>query len=109
MVCFWGCPTQPEKEKGKAPVFERVSGGDLPELSDDLDRESLQKAVERSLAYYSRVPKDEMYSFGDEKVSVDVLKESLLLFLELVQNDRLTRADIAESFAPAGIVRREEY
>jgi membrane-bound lytic murein transglycosylase A len=98
LVCFWGCPTQPEKEKGKAPVFERVSGGDLPEFFDDLDRELLQKAVERSLTYYSRVSKDEVYSFGDEQVSVDVLRESLLLFLELLQNNRLTRADIEEAF-----------
>ena len=73
---------------------------ELPSLLDDLDSPSLEAAIERSLQYYSRFPAG-IHRFGNRRVSAVEMRESLLLFLEIVrQTDapELRAKKIRESF-----------
>jgi len=46
-------PAAPPKE---APPLAAVPQADLPEFLDDLDRESLVRALRKSLEYFARIP-----------------------------------------------------
>ncbi|MGE5855148.1 MAG: murein transglycosylase A [Syntrophaceae bacterium] len=86
-------PPPPPKE---GPPLAAVSGGDLPGFRDDLDRESLVRALRKSLEYYARLPERTVYRMGDQRFTARDMKESLQAFL-----------DIAESGdSPAAIERR---
>ncbi|MGE5843991.1 MAG: murein transglycosylase A, partial [Syntrophaceae bacterium] len=86
-------PPPPPKE---GPPLAAVSGGDLPGFRDDLDRESLVRALRKSLEYYARLPERTVYRIGDQRFTARDMKESLQAFL-----------DIAESGdSPAAIERR---
>ena len=86
-------PAPPQKE---LPPLAAVSGGDLPGFRDDLDRESLVRALQKSLEYYARLPERTAYRMGDQRFTARDMKESLQAFL-----------DIAESGdSPAAIERR---
>ncbi len=54
-------PPPPQKE---GPPLAAVTGGDLPVFRDDLDRESLARAVRKSLEYYARLPERTTYRMG---------------------------------------------
>ncbi len=86
-------PPPPPKE---GPPLAAVSGSDLPGFRDDLDRESLVRALRKSLEYYARLPERTAYRMGDQRFTARDMKESLQAFL-----------DIAESGdSPAAIERR---
>ncbi|MGE5800083.1 MAG: murein transglycosylase A [Syntrophaceae bacterium] len=86
-------PAPPPKE---GPPLAAVSGEDLPGFRDDLDRESLVRALRKSLEYYARLPERTVYRMGDQRFTARDMKESLQAFL-----------DIAESGdSPAAIERR---
>ena len=70
-------------------------------MDDDLDTESLVLAVSRSLEYYDRLPSGWQYRIGNTLYSVQELKESLLLFLNICLNtasDEDRDAKIRETF-----------
>lgn len=61
-----------------------VSSEKIPFHMDDLDRESLMAASEKSLQYYDGVKGTTTYLFGERRVTVDELKESLHAFREII-------------------------
>ena len=79
-------------------VFELVPAEKLPTFDDDLDSESLQKAIQTSLTYFKRVPGNQQFTIGDVELSADVLKASLLHFLKLLEGNRLNRDAVAQDF-----------
>ena len=88
----------PPKEPSKTAVFERVPRDKLPKFEDDLDSESLQKAIVNSLAYFERVPGNQKFTLGNIEISAEVLKTSLLHFLKLLEGNRLDGDSVAQSF-----------
>jgi membrane-bound lytic murein transglycosylase A len=86
-------PPPPQKE---GPPLAAVTGSDLPVFRDDLDRESLVRAVRKSLEYYARLPERTTYRMAAERFTVRDMKESLEAFLKIVE----------ASDSPAAIERR---
>lgn len=56
----------------------------IPFHIDDLDRESLMAASEKSLRYYDGIKGTTTYPFGERRVTVNELKESLRAFREIM-------------------------
>jgi len=78
---FTGCVAKVEKPGvSLVPITAR----EYPSLVDDLDRETLELAVARSLEYYERLPEMRVYRFGDNDYTIKELKESLLEFREIM-------------------------
>jgi membrane-bound lytic murein transglycosylase A len=86
-------PPPPQKE---GPPLAAVTGSDLPLFRDDLDRESLARAVRKSLEYYARLPERTAYRMASERFTARDMKESLEAFLKIVE----------ASDSPAAIERR---
>jgi membrane-bound lytic murein transglycosylase A len=86
-------PPPPQKE---GPPLAVVTGGDLPVFRDDMDRESLARAVRKSLEYYARLSERTTYRMAAERFTVRDMKQSLGAFLEIVET----------SDSPATIERR---
>lgn len=66
---FWG---------GAGQAFD----GKVPEFKDDLDRDSLHRAIHRSLEFLQRLPPDRAVGGWPTKITAQDVKESLLLFME---------------------------
>ena len=79
-------PPVPPPIAKEMPPLAAVTGSDLPDFRDDLDRESLARAVRKSLDYYVRMPVRLSYRMGDERYSVSDMKESLAAFLEIIES-----------------------
>jgi len=92
-----GC-SQPPKEPAKAATFELVAREKLPGFEDDLDPRSLRTAVEQSLHFFNRIPADQTFSLGETQLSAEVLKASLLTFLELLDANRLSSESVTKAF-----------
>lgn len=76
-------PPPPPQER--PPLFA-VAGSDLPDFRDDMDRESLARALRKSLEYYARLPERTTYRMGDQRFTVRDMKESLEAFLAIVES-----------------------
>ena len=88
-------PAPPPPQK-VGPPLAIVTGSDLPAFRDDLDRESLARAVRKSLEYYARLPERTTYRLAAERFTVRDMKESLEAFREIVET----------SHSPAALERR---
>lgn len=100
-LLFTGCAALFEKpvQRFSAPLTLIDEDGVLS-LLDDLDLPSLEAAIDRSLQYYERVPAA-TYRFGNRQVSAGELKESLILFREIMQRPdavEIKTKNIRESF-----------
>ncbi len=103
--CTQEVPRPPEKPAQEAlspeqppSLFERVSGEEVPRFTDDMDRESLLAALEKSLVFLGRVPEDRTYPLGEAQVTAGRIKESLLYFRRLAEEGRTDRETIAREF-----------
>lgn len=77
-----------------------VGENEVPSFLDDLDSSSLEAAVECSLQYYRRFPAA-IHRFGNRRVGSDEMRESLLLFLDIVRQPdapHVRERKIRESF-----------
>jgi membrane-bound lytic murein transglycosylase A len=57
---------------------------EIPEFSDDLDPESLRRAVGQSLKYLDRLPPERAFQYGPRKVSPQEVRETLLSLLRIL-------------------------
>jgi len=81
-LLFFGCTVSVEKPQlPLVPILPR----DYPLFADDLDRKLLEPAVLKSLEYFDRLPEDRLCRFGNVDYSVAELKESLLVFLDIIR------------------------
>ena len=62
-----------------------VSPWEIPPLVDDLDVSSLERAINRSMEYYDRLPPERAVRFGDRLCTVGEMKESLAAFLAILK------------------------
>lgn len=81
-LLFIGCVGKVEKP---SVSLVPVSSRDYPSFADDLDKESLERAVLRSLEYYERLPNERVYYFGSDNYTVGQIKESLVDFLDIIR------------------------
>ena len=100
-LLFTGCAVLFEKpvQRFSAPLT-LIDEDNVLSLLDDLDLPSLEAAIDRSLQYYERVPAG-TYRFGNRQVSAGELKESLILFREIMQRPdavEIKTKKIRESF-----------
>jgi membrane-bound lytic murein transglycosylase A len=79
-------PVVPPSTPKEGPPLAAVTGSELPDFRDDMDRESLARAVRKSLEYYTRLPERTTYRMGDKRFTVRDMKESLEAFLEIVES-----------------------
>lgn len=86
--CLLGCGSRtPPPPSGPRPSGQKsfwLSPGVLPTFADDLDRESLRLATQRSLDYARRLPPERLLSFGDRQITVRALLQTLELFQQVV-------------------------
>lgn len=85
---FAGCV--PVKEKAARDVdapdhLVQLVSEEIPPLEDDLDIASLCKAIERSLAYYNRLPEDRIFRFGKDAYTTTEMKTSLVAFRDILR------------------------
>jgi len=73
------------------PAVDPRGGVDLLTLRDDLDRESIRRAVHNSLKYLDAVPSDQTVGEWPRKLTAKEVKESLNAFMELL--DRLDQQE----------------
>jgi len=57
----------------------------LPAFTDDLDRESLRQALQRSLEYARRLPPDQTLPCGERQISGTTLVQTLEAFQQVVE------------------------
>ncbi|MBF0476054.1 MAG: MltA domain-containing protein [Deltaproteobacteria bacterium] len=103
LICLEGCqkkprPIPPREEAGQVreeivPAREetgliRLDPQDYPDIQDDLDIASLSEAIDHSLAYYRRLPKDKQFTFGPDVYSAERLIRSLEYFSQVITRPR---------------------
>ena len=82
-----GCAVKIEKPPEKpVPPLVLIPPEKAPSLVDDLDRASLKTAIERSLQYYEKTTGKGTYGLGNGRVTGQELKDSLLLFREILDS-----------------------
>ena len=58
-----------------------------PDFIDDLDKETLVLAIERSLRYYDGRGRNRTFNLADRSVGAKEMKDTLVAFREVVQSD----------------------
>lgn len=76
----------------------KIAEGEYPSFADDLDPASLRAAIERSLAYYARIPAERAHPLGERQLSTEQLKASLQEFLKLLDEGRLNTESVKSCF-----------
>lgn len=86
-VVATGCSVFQKQPSLSTPLIH-VAPGDAgyPSFSDDLDYEGLEDAVAKSLLYYSRLPKDRSFRFGEKRVTTGTMVQTAMRFLYLIQH-----------------------
>ena len=98
LVLLLSCSSRPPEEPAEPPTVRLLSRAEVPDFDDDLDKESLKRAISGSLTYFQRTPEEKTLPLGDRRVPARLLKESLLLFLEMLEGGRLDRESIVHAF-----------
>jgi membrane-bound lytic murein transglycosylase A len=66
--------------------LSRVDAADV-DFTDDLDIDSLNLAIERSISYYEGTGRNNVYPIADRLISASQMKESLLKFRRIIQEN----------------------
>lgn len=78
-----------------------VAKEDVPYFTDDMDKESLSEAIEKSLQYYRKIAGKVQYRIGDSLLGIEDLQESLLALREIFsgnETDDKVQSLIRENF-----------
>jgi len=68
------------------PPLVRLTTDQFPLFTDDMDLESLDAAVEKSLQYYQRAAGRGPFRMGDDQITVRELRESLIALREILRS-----------------------
>jgi len=94
-------PAYPEILQPDPSSMKLLAPDEIPLLTDDLSRDSLLAAIEQSLLFYSRIPRDNRQPMGPVVCTADELQETLLLFQKILQDsssEEELKEKIADSF-----------
>ena len=89
----------PVEPKPVSPLV-RVSDDQLPLFADDMDLESLETAVEKSLQYYKRAAGNGPFRMDDARITVRELRDSLTDLLKILRSgepEEVRQAQIRET------------
>ena len=78
--------------------LEQLAPGNIPAFSDDLDRASLKAAVAQSLTAFRFKNDAEMLAFGQRRISVARVRDSLQAFLDVLEREEDIRAALHRDF-----------
>lgn len=78
--------TQPPPAVKTLPPLVRLQPDQYPLFADDMDLESLDAAVEKSLQYYRRAAGNGPSGMGDDRIGIDELRESLMALQEILHS-----------------------
>src|SRR6266852_2918743 len=88
LVSFFGCRgSTPMPPQGSVPPASKtfwLARPELPAFTDDLDRESLRQALQRSLEYARRLQPDQALPFGDRQITASTLVQTLEAFQQVL-------------------------
>ncbi|MCK4426267.1 MAG: MltA domain-containing protein, partial [Deltaproteobacteria bacterium] len=98
-------PTPPVPVPLHVPLIEQVPVEQLPAFKDVKDKKSLQKAVSASLEYLEKHKDEEQISWGNEAITVGILKKTLKAFSRLLDQD-LPREDLQREIRRQFVVYR---
>ena len=88
LVSFFGCrgstPLPPPSPVPPASKAFWLTRPELPAFTDDLDRESLHQALQRSLEYARRLQPDQTLPCGERQISGTILVQTLEAFQQVV-------------------------
>jgi len=98
LLVLAGCPATPPQQTPGIETLVKVPADQMPDFLDDLDANSLQAAIKQSLRFYDRVPADRTYKLGNLQIRADLLKATLLEFLNLLESGQLNSGLIAKAF-----------
>ena len=101
---FWP-PTPPVPVSLPVPLIEQVPIEQLPALEDLKDKKSLQKAVSASLEYLEKHKDEEQIPWGNESITVGILKKTLKAFSRLLDQN-LPHEDLQRELRRLFIVYR---
>jgi membrane-bound lytic murein transglycosylase A len=91
-----GCTRGVVKSTEKSLEFFSPVALSSLDLTDDLDVESLMQALDNSIRYYETAGRDKRYRIGGRPVSAKELKETLVLFRDLLKEKGLSQDFSAE-------------
>jgi len=80
------------------PVLERLDSHKIPAFLDDLDRPSLQAAVQQSLVALQKKSEAETLAFGEERVPSARVRDSLRAFLSFLDTATDLRLALQRDF-----------
>ncbi|ROR01572.1 membrane-bound lytic murein transglycosylase A [Desulfosoma caldarium] len=78
--------------------FVKVSPKKIPRVTDDLQGQGLERALEQSLVYLNRVRDYRPLEINGRPVSKEKVRDTVLLFLELLRQKRLNERTLAQEF-----------
>ncbi len=81
-----GCTSPGEKTVTAETALVRIEADAWPPLADDLDMDSLRRAVQGSLEYYRTVPYDREFRYGRDVYSAAHLAASMAALLDQMEN-----------------------
>lgn len=87
-----GCAAKIEKavekplEKPRPPLV-LIPPENAPSLNDDLEWESLDAAIRKSIRYYEAVAENITYGLGNDRFTARDMKESLLILKEIINSN----------------------
>jgi membrane-bound lytic murein transglycosylase A len=88
LVSFFGCRgSTPLPPPGPVPPASKtfwLTRPELPAFTDDLDRESLHQALQRSLEYARRLQPGQTLPYGERQISGTILVQTLEAFQQVV-------------------------
>ncbi|MGQ4808933.1 hypothetical protein NKDENANG_02328 [Candidatus Entotheonellaceae bacterium PAL068K] len=92
LALFWpyGCCSPPPPIEVPSQVW--LSQAERPLLMDDLDRASLRRALQRSMAYLQRLPPERLLPFGEHRVTAATLQQTLQQFQQVLAEARTPEA-----------------
>jgi membrane-bound lytic murein transglycosylase A len=84
-----------------SPSLELVSRESIPSFLDDIDQDSLNLAIERSLQYLKRLRDADVVFFGNRQSTVKEMKGTLIAFRDIMQGtepDKVKEEKIRDVF-----------
>jgi len=106
---LWGCRQVilPSREI-PSPFLEQLDSVSIPPFLDDLDRLSLKTAVQQSLVALRKKNEVATFAFGEKRVPVSRVRESLTAFLWLLDTEADLQGALRRDFAVQRGVGRQQ-
>jgi len=84
--CLSGCAGRASRKTWETlPPLVRLHASEYPRFSDDMSCEGIAEGIRESLDYLSRLPRDKMFTFGEDRFDVGLMTASLSRFVDFIR------------------------